>query len=141
MAKTNVTEDSLNMEIKSTQDMYYSNVGKINSEAERVLADKVKTAKKALSDFLSKGANVCPSCGDKPVGMVVRDTTDGKIYEVGCVNCTPVIVDSNSEAATKDTPINERRRVSYSSRGYTPEIAVANWNGKKFLIDTKNTTL
>lgn len=108
------------------------------TEAElKTLSDAIKTARQALSDFISSGANNCPACGNAPIGMVVRETQEGKVYEVGCAHCSPVLVDKDGKEASDITPTEEITRVSFSARGFLPQLAVQNWNDKKYLRDKK----
>lgn len=76
-------------------------------------SNKVKELQKELSDTISNGANVCPVCGNKPIGMIFRTQNVGgvtvNLYEVGCLNC-----------------------VGISSRGASPEETVQKWNRSQY---------
>jgi len=74
-----------------------------------------------LSDLLSEDAINCPNCGAKPYGILKTPVIEVggaieklPIYEVGCIVCPPFEKDGF--------------RISYGSRGNTPEKAVENWN-------------
>ena len=132
-----MTEKELQEAIASAQQAYIDGKS-TGTEAEvKALSDAVKAAKKNLSDFIATGADNCPVCSNKPIGMVVRQTQEGKIYEVGCGHCSPIIVDKDGKEATDETPAEEKVRVSFSSRGYLPQLAVENWNNKIYLRDKK----
>lgn len=130
-------EDQL---LKNIEEASFQYAGKVitGTQAElKALSEKVKHAKKELSDFICDGADPCPSCGSMPIGMIVRETQEGKFYEVGCVNCAPIIFDKDGNVATDKTPSNEKVRVSFSTRSFMPIIAVEKWNDKKYLRDKK----
>jgi hypothetical protein len=59
------------------------------------------------------------------------------VYEVGCVYCDPVLVDSPERGVIVNLDGNERRvlRRSFSARGGSPEEAVKRWNQGDFVED------
>ena len=133
-----ISEESLQEKVNLALAEYQSKAHSSTQAELQVLSNTVKNAKKALSDFISFGANECPSCENLPHGMVVKETNDGKGYEVGCLKCSPLFFDKDGKPADEKTPKNEKVRVSFSARGYTPEIAVKNWNNGLFLRDKKS---
>jgi len=138
--ETPITEEQLINNINVALAEYQSKVDTAARKELSELSGKVIAAKNRLSDFLSQGANACPYCEAHPMGMIRTITQAGNIYEVGCVMCPAVIIDGEGKIidTSKVKPNHkDHSRVSVSAQGYTRELAVKNWNDKKYLRDKK----
>jgi len=95
------------------------------------LTKELRDKQSELSAILSQGARPC-ECGKSPMGILKtpffeksNGETIGPVYEVGCVFCPPYL----------EGPEGREHRVSISSRGRSPEIAVERWNARDFVKD------
>lgn len=98
-----------------------------------------------LSLVLSKGAVAC-KCGNErfaPMGMVKtpaymdRGVERPAVYEVGCVHCPPVIVESANgyDVVFSDGRKGKFVRRSFSARALSVKDAVKNWNDGRWVED------
>jgi hypothetical protein len=100
-------------EIEAARADYQSKANSLPAAELRPLTQKVKELQSELASTLSDGAETCKICENHPHGMEQQVTIKGQamsIYEVGCLVCP------------------DRR-----AQGFTPELAVQNWNEEKFL--------
>lgn len=116
------TETEIKAEIETLRVDY-------QASAQPELSDRIKKASHELSELYSSGANVCPSCGEAPFGMLRcaehmdRGRVVPALYEVGCLVCPPVV--------------DNGKRRSLSAQGATPQEAVNNWNADKMIEDRR----
>lgn len=127
------TEVEITAELAALRTEYHKQSQTAPSPALAQMAVKIRTTSKELSAVYSNGAKACPKCKGAPIGMLrspastAGDRPVFAIYEVGCLNCKPEIVQVDGE----------QRRKSYSAFGVTPADAVKNWNDGKFNIDKR----
>lgn len=85
-----------------------------------------KEGRLAASAAITKGAQACPDCGNKPHGLEQPFVLDGEVqtrYEIGCLACPPTLKDG--------------KRHTHKVKGFTAKDAVTNWNEGKFIVDNK----
>lgn len=79
-----MTEFQINRQIEELRQQYHEAVGADEKPSvTRELADQIKDLQEQRSTMLSEGAEECPTCGNKPIGMKKRRGE----YEVGCPLC------------------------------------------------------
>lgn len=121
MSKRTVSE--IKSEIDEAVNLYRENVDKWNRAEIAKSNEKVKSLQNEMSDTISKGADPCPNCGSKPIGIIRREVPVGNtnipVYEVGCSVCAP--------EETKG------KRKFYAAHGGSPQDAVSNWNTGQFV--------
>ncbi len=104
MAKT---ELELRREIDAARTTYHEAAqdDKATVKGLQELSDNVKNLSVKLTELLTKKADVCADCGNRPTGM-----KKGKgEYEIGCIGCM------------------------VRSRGETADEAAENWNNKEYV--------
>jgi predicted Zn-ribbon and HTH transcriptional regulator len=108
--------------------------------------EHVRNLRKQLGEHLADGADKCKNCGYEVVGMLKtpsyydarNDVQMPAVWEVGCVICPPVYVESDRGVDAKlDGKKKKVVRRSYSARGTSIEQARDKWNNGEFVEDTK----
>lgn len=84
MASKKFDEKTLRAAIEFAREEYSEAVKTQPAAMANELGQKVKSLIARLAEGLAAGADACPDCGEKPIGMKRRTGC----YEVGCLPCT-----------------------------------------------------
>jgi len=138
------TENDINAELAAAKLQYGEAAGnaKTTQSTFAEIHAKIKALSNELDAFLTKGANNCEKCGNKPMGMLKTPahTKDGldypNVWEIGCVICDPFLVErEDGKALIIDGKVKKVKRRSYSARDFDVKRCAEKWNNGEWVED------